>query len=161
MTESKHVTAEEISAVLDTIKRTTFGGMGGIAGGRDIDMDDLFELSVERQLGNLIRTDDEVAIEMWCAISNMDWVHTNGDTAGYSFRAAGDMVAAIRGSGDYINWYCSGPDGIVSDRIAEAMAKEGWTPKPIEFVGKTITSLDEIFDLVGQKQQPIRLVVTP
>ena len=126
----KLTTAEEIAAFVRAHPINTFGGMGGIKDGRDLDMDDDFEMAVERQLGKDIRDDNAVATEMWCAISNMDWQHTNGDTAGYSFRAAGDLVAAIRGSGNYMDWYCSGPDGVVSDRIADAMAKEGW--KPIE-----------------------------
>jgi hypothetical protein len=30
------------------------------------------------------------------------------------------------GRGDYLDWYCSGPDGIVSDYIAETMRSKGW-----------------------------------
>lgn len=44
-----------------------------------------------------------------------------------SFRAAGDLIAAILGRGDYMDWYCSGQYATVSERIDSAMSAEGWT----------------------------------
>lgn len=110
---------------------TEFGGMGGLADRREIDADDLFEAAIIRSLGDKIRSSDEAARALWSALSNVDWSHKNGDIASYSFRAAGDMIAAIRGTGNYMDWYSCGPYATVSDEIADAMHAEGWTATPI------------------------------
>jgi hypothetical protein len=107
---------------------TEYGGWGGVAGGRALDLDDAFEMAVERALGARIRADEATARAMWSALANVDWRHAYGDKASYSFRAAGDMIAAIRGSGDYMDWYCCGPWAEIRADIAAAMRAEGWAP---------------------------------
>jgi len=103
--------------------------MGGCWHGREFDPADPFETAVERALGGAIRADESLAVEMWSAMANVAWKHPSENFArGYSFRAAGDLVVAIRRDGShYMTWYCAGPDGVVSDRVASAMAAEGWT----------------------------------
>jgi hypothetical protein len=87
----------------------------------------MFEDAVERALGEHIRENDQVACNMWSALANARWEHASGETVSYTFRAAGDLVAAIRGSGDYMDWYCSGPYPHADPAIATALAVEGWT----------------------------------
>lgn len=71
--------------------------------------------------------DDEVAKQVWSALANVAWYRPESDEeAGYSFRAAGSMIAEIRGSGNYMDWYCCGPYATVSDHIARSMKKRGW-----------------------------------
>lgn len=107
---------------------TDFGGLGGVPDGRKFNSADAFEAAVSRALGSAMRERPELCAQMWSALANQDWVHLNGDTAGYSFRAAGDLIAAVIGIGDYMDWYCSGPYATVSGEIETALAAEGWAP---------------------------------
>jgi len=103
-----------------------YGGLGYLQEGRRLNCEDAFEMAVENSLGDKIRADDTTAAAMWSALSNVEWFHVDGDEAGYSFRAAGDLIAAIRGEGNYMDWYCSGPSGYVNGDIEEALGEYGW-----------------------------------
>lgn len=87
-----------------------------------------FERSVEKMLGKDIRDNDQDATDMWSALANVDWYHPKKHyEVSYSFRSAGSFVADIRDKGEcYMDWYCSGPYGQVSDKIEHALRKEGW-----------------------------------
>ena len=107
---------------------TVFARRGGITGGRPIDRADPFEAAVEHVLGERLRRAADTCCALWAALANVRWEQTDGDTAGFTYRAAGDLVAAMRGEGDYLDWYCSAQAGVVRPDIAEAMAREGWRP---------------------------------
>jgi hypothetical protein len=89
-------------------------------------MSDSFEQALRDGLGDTIQ-DDAIATHLWCALANVDWYNpTTHEEASYSFRAAGGLIAELRGHGDYMDWYCCGPYPQVSDHIARVLKKRGW-----------------------------------
>jgi hypothetical protein len=92
-----------------------------------------FETAVERALGEEIRRQEPMCLtsigrQLWGSLTNVKWRHENGDTVSYEFVAAADLIAAIYGEGTYVTWYRSSPDGVVSDTVRAALAREGWHP---------------------------------
>lgn len=93
----------------------------------DIKAED-FESVLEHVFGDRVRADDKFASDLWCALSNVSWYHPpSKQEYSCTFRAAGGLVAQIRGSGTYMDWYLSGDDGVVSPEIALVLGEEGWT----------------------------------
>ena len=86
--------------------------------------DDFRELFTKR-----LRENEEFGKELWSALANVGWFHKDdpdNTNIGFSFRVAGSLIASMLCYGDYMDWYCSGPDGVVSDFISEVMAARGW-----------------------------------
>jgi hypothetical protein len=110
-----------------------YGGPGGYK--RTLDFEeyqgDVFAQTINQSFGDEMR---EVIYgvltcqDVWAALANVRWIHENGDTAAYTLRAAGDLVASIRGDGDYLDWYCGCPYPRVTPYIAELMTQAGWQP---------------------------------
>lgn len=97
-----------------------------------------------------IRTNDTYAQNFYAALCNRSWHEQDAweilrdRTWSCSWRTAGSIVADIRGSGDYIDWYCSGmklghpddidldlskdyvPEGTVTDEIKFDLMSIGW-----------------------------------
>ena len=88
-----------------------------------------FALTMHRLFGERMKTDEEFCKQVWSSLANVDWTHVDGDKGDYSFRSAGGLISDIREEGCYMDWYCSGPDGVVSEEIATALAAEGWSYK--------------------------------
>lgn len=95
-------------------------------------MSDAFEASLYRALGEQMKTDDSLCREVWSALANVDWKNKDGIEAGYTFRSAAALVTEVRGEGDPMDWYCSGPYAQVSGRVEDALAREGWSFEVIE-----------------------------
>lgn len=90
-----------------------------------------FENDLEELLGDRLRASKDMCRALWSSLANVDWYCTNiqemeESHVAYSFRAAGRVIADIRGEGDYMDWYCSGPPGEVDPLIARALYKRGW-----------------------------------
>lgn len=110
-----------------------------------------------------IRTSKAYAQNMYAAMCNMQWQKRDvmpilkDEMWSCSWRSAGGKVAAIRGEGDYMDWYCSGmgglkalpdededqvkldfesrgyvPESVVTDEIRADLLKLGWQPVPYD-----------------------------
>ena len=89
--------------------------------------DDFRELFTKR-----LREDNDFGVELWSALANVDWYYESdkdSNKVGYSFRSAGSLIASMLCHGNYMDWYCSGPEGVVSEFISEKMASKGWRYK--------------------------------
>ena len=101
-----------------------------------------------------IRSDDAYAQNFYAALCNQSWWEEDaweilrGRTWSCSWRTAGGIVADIRGSGDYLDWYCTGsfvwhdqdgyeptsselcyvPEGMITEEIRQDLAQIGWHP---------------------------------
>ena len=102
-----------------------------------------------------IRRDDAYAQNFYAALCDQVWYEQDawqilGDrTWCCSWRTAAAIVADIRGSGDYIDWYCSGSfvwhdqdgyepttvekryvaEGMITAEIRQDLASLGWYPE--------------------------------
>ena len=98
------------------------------------------------------RASDTYAQNLYAAMCNTDWQKREvlpilkDQTWSCTWRYAGGIIADMRGSGDYIDWYCSGigdglgngdsdgvkdyvSEGIVTEEIADDLYKLGWVCK--------------------------------
>ena len=80
-----------------------------------------------------IRASDTYAQNVYAALCNMQWQPLEvipilkDETWACTWRSAGGIVADLRSKGeDYMDFYCSGGEGIVQDDIAEDFARIGW-----------------------------------
>ena len=93
--------------------------------------------------------DDTIAQKLYAALCNMQWEKNSAETEedkiirklkgeerlwSCSWRYAGGLVADLRNnnynkSEDYMEYYCTGNEGVVAPEILELLGKLGWTPK--------------------------------
>lgn len=90
---------------------------------------DHFEDTISKYLGERMKTDEALCTRIWSSLANVDWYYIKSQQliiCSYSFRAAGIIIAEIRGQGDYMHWYCSGPYQTVDEEFRKIMKKEGF-----------------------------------
>lgn len=92
-----------------------------------------------------VRANNVYAQNLYAALCNNQfrkdevWPILTDDTWSCSWRYAGGLIADIIGSGDYLDWYCSGitnddgssnggsvNEGVVTEEIIEDLKKIGW-----------------------------------
>lgn len=79
---------------------------------------------------------DDYSRDLYSALCNMQWQKKDiwpilkDEFWSCTWRYAGGIVAEIRNEGDYLNWYCQGNEGYVSDEIKTDLDELGWVPVP-------------------------------
>jgi hypothetical protein len=94
------------------------------------------ETSIERTLleSDQIRAAAE-ASELWCSLlyatlNATAWHHRISGTVDHvGGRGLGRLIATLRGSGDYLDWYC-GPKFGQDEYILVLLSNLGWEPTP-------------------------------
>lgn len=89
-----------------------------------------FKQIIKEKLGERIKKDDEFAQHLYASMCNVIW-HNPGtnDTYSCSWRYAGGVVAKIRDKGeDYLDFYCSGGEGRVTEDVKECLQQLGYAP---------------------------------
>jgi len=77
-----------------------------------------------------VRASEVYAQNLYAAMCNRDfrknevWPQLKNQTWSCSWRYAGGIVADMRGSGDYIDWYCSGIQNDWSDEQFQSASKQ-------------------------------------
>ena len=89
----------------------------------------------EKDLARLVpklKKDEEFATDVYRALCNMRW-RSKWTPFKYScsWRYAGGLVADLRDQGeDYIDFYCSGNEGNVTEEVRKIFNQLGWIPSP-------------------------------
>lgn len=83
-------------------------------------------------LSDKMKKDDKYALDMYRALCNMRWQNDFlEDVYSCSWRYAGGLVAEIRNKGeDYLDFYCSGNEGRVSEEVKLDLNDLGWDELP-------------------------------
>lgn len=98
-----------------------------------------FELQLYRSDHVLSKISNDIyAQNLYAALCNMRWQHKeSGEIYFTSWRGSGHIIATLRQTGDYLDWYCSFADveghvseGTVTNEVAEDLAAMGWLPLP-------------------------------
>ena len=82
-----------------------------------------------------IPRDRAFAEDVYRALSNMQWRNKNNPENIYacSWRYAGGLVAEYMNQGEnYIDYYCSGSEGYVSEEVEKCLNDLGWEKFPYE-----------------------------
>lgn len=76
---------------------------------------------------------DEYASEVYSALCNNEFYELDAVANRFtcSWRYSASLVARIAGKGVYTDWYCSGNEGSVSDRVLADFIQLGWNVMPI------------------------------
>lgn len=87
-----------------------------------------FEIELQEVFGLQAAGDDKLAVEIYRALCNVSWEHEDGSRYSGTWRYAGEVVADLRQKEEsYLDFYCSGGEGTVSDYVEESLRERGWS----------------------------------
>lgn len=104
-----------------------------------------FEQLFAELFTNLAIADSFNASCLWRSLTNNIWYFLGKDyqvntynaellerspKIAYTYRAAGDLVAALRGTGNYLDWHCGEDPGRVVREVADGLSVHGWYSMP-------------------------------
>lgn len=87
---------------------------------------DRFAAAIEQRLGDKVRSEEAFCRRLYSSLTNVEWHHLDRGSLSYSFREAGALIAQIAKRGDYLDWYCSEPEGRPDEEIVALLGAEGW-----------------------------------
>lgn len=79
-----------------------------------------------------VQTDRTFAQSLYAALCNNEFHHAALDEPwGCTWRAAGEIVADMENiGGNYMDYYCSGKEGHVTEELRRIFMEMGWNPQP-------------------------------
>lgn len=90
------------------------------------DLPDLeYELRTNEYIHNKCIASEIYCQDLYAALCNNEFTK-DGKTCSYTWRNVGGIIANILEKGDYIDWYCSGNEGYITDEIKKDINNMGW-----------------------------------
>ena len=79
-----------------------------------------------------VRESDVYAQYLYAAMCNNEFelIEDTSIKWSCSWRYSGEIISDIQYKGCYIDWYCSGNEGVVTDEIKTDLEKLGWVVVP-------------------------------
>ena len=90
-----------------------------------------YDLRSTRWICDKVKASDSYAQNLYAAMCNMQFVKNDiwpllkDQRWSASWRSAGGIVADMRESGDYMDWYCSGIQGELTEELIKSAAEQG------------------------------------
>jgi len=117
---------------------------------REEDEDKTFNLgydlrSNERMLSKA-RNSEVYCEQLYAALCNNQFFYGDKEWT-CTWRFAGGIISDMIQKGDYIDWYCSGNEGFVTDEIKLDLMMMGWIVKPYDVKQKRLEALEKLRDL--------------
>ena len=90
------------------------------------------ETDITAVLGKFVLRGKKFENEVYRALCNMRWKRVKDRAiVSWSWRGAGSLVSELVGRGDYMDYYCSGNEGVVSRRLERILRQKGWVRCPL------------------------------